>query len=1352
MSTPAIQMMSRHLTTPYTRGASTLTLSLGAGSDTTQAQIGPYNFSEYSALFNAQPKPRYILIALQDIAQDTQVTIDYQGTSASGSASLSIPAGALTGASYALDLNGHEEPDIQLQRLHMVPAPPPGQQAFDLWSIQALLGNLAKLLWVIGWEKDNIRRNLEIIQTQRHLPKAVRYSLDLLGYDLGIPRFPPLPYSFDTATIALYHLNDLPASGQPEVSQVEDSTVHYTQTSHSGQNTSGLAKSGAVGRFGTAFTFANANAEIQIPDHPDFNPGTQGSFTVECFVKPDPATPDGEVLAKHPNPVANTTSAGWALSVGNFQRGLPFNVRFLLSDGVIQPVMLFADISLSSDRFYHLAGVIDRSANHARLYVDGSLVSAQSISTLGALINTESVRIGRSPLAAYQGVIDEIRLSRVARSSFHPVLGEDDEVYRQRLELFGHWTLPTVSNLQKILNDAVSSIEGGINGDPQPIILNETNAALAGSTVEFTVQPITVAAGLCIDAQGNRNVQEADINGTAAAELTFDPVYLITHNDARVTYAPSPARTLARGELPPDASKMQLVTTQPLNQLLNLLGASGKQLTILSAFDPRADDLRAVGRGLLLSPATNALSLDQLAAQAHRAGFSFACNRNDLRAVYVSTGPGNYLGIVVNPGGTAQSANGFTLHVGETLNLGIQPGLPPDTLYRWITLPSNQGTFAPASDRASVTFTAGATGLLNVKVDAIRRQSVASGTIAFRVGPADLANGASIGDDGTLNVGENIAGTPGDSFFHPAYLLTHNDVRVAYGNDVNTRRMQPSIAQRLDQLLSLLPSSAAGSQLQIVQAYTPGASDLSQVGRALTIQHPTVPPGSLGVMAHAAGFTYVRRQSNQILLRQSTDDLVSIQRVTGGQPTPITGPQEIMAQQSISLAVRPRATPHGIAVGPNFIYVSNSGTDTVSEIDPTTGLVRRAMKVGWSPGAVVLSPDGTRLYTADSLGGTVTALDVASGNIIMTIPVRPNPVALAHNPTTQRLYVACQSDNSLLEIDTGALSVLNTPLAVGASPTGLALTPDGKAIWVALNGANQINIIGTTSPIASIGNVALTKAPLKIAISPDGTRAYVTQPLDGSVAILNVANRAVVTTASIGSAGTSNPYAVAVAPDNSAIYVTDATVNNERLLLLKPADGSVMATIRVRQEPLDVAGAVMSIDVNTTKQQYVMVVSRGSDVVSVIDPLKTNIANTWRLGSGLGEALSWILRMPPTTRAHLSSTSAPIVNLTGDSEGPGLVRAVYAQCNNPDFTAPYTFDVRLKPSLETTSSTIIRKEQYDLIMNILNAFHPLGVEVTTRTIRERVIEVKGQFRNAFPDYTYPNFRVRGPLPQRMRKD
>src|SRR5262249_45025142 len=158
-----------------------------------------------------------------------------------------------------------------LQRVHMSPAAPDGEAA-NWWSLQALLGNLAKLLWVLGWERDHIRRHLAIIQSQHHLTKAINFSLDLLGADLGVPRFPPLPYSFDPDTIALYHLDDQPPNGQQEVDQVEDNMKRYPgKSDHSGTNTSRLAKSGVVGRFGSAFAFKDPGAEILIPAQAEFD-------------------------------------------------------------------------------------------------------------------------------------------------------------------------------------------------------------------------------------------------------------------------------------------------------------------------------------------------------------------------------------------------------------------------------------------------------------------------------------------------------------------------------------------------------------------------------------------------------------------------------------------------------------------------------------------------------------------------------------------------------------------------------------------------------------------------------------------------------------------------------------------------------------------------------------------------------------------------------------------------------------------------------------------------------------------------------------------------------------------------
>jgi hypothetical protein len=59
---------------------------------------------------------------------------------------------------------------------------------------------------------------------------------------------------------------------------------------------------------------------------------------------------------------------------------------------------------------------------------------------------------------------------------------------------------------------------------------------------------------------------------------------------------------------------------------------------------------------------------------------------------------------------------------------------------------------------------------------------------------------------------------------------------------------------------------------------------------------------------------------------------------------------------------------------------------------------------------------------------------------------------------------------------------------------------------------------------------------------------------------------------------------------------------------------------------------------------------------------------------------------------------------------------------------------------------VIRKDQYDLLMNMLNELHPVGVEVSTRIVREHVIELRESLLDVFPGYTFPDFRLRSPRP------
>src|SRR5262249_20421461 len=291
MTTLAAGRMAGRLTVPFARGADVLSLTLRPGTSI-QASVAAYDFADHAARFNRLPDPRYVVAALQDVVTPVRLTIAYEvlnrGASATpGAATLEVPAGTLAGSSLALDLGADEGPRTRLRSIAVAPPVPAGVVG-DWWQLTALLGNLAKLLWAVGWERDHIRRQLVRVKTQRRLADSIGLSLDLVGFELGIPRFPPLPYAFDPDILALYHLDDV-AGATPAAA---DMMARYGGAGHPGANVGGRAQAGAPGRFGTGFAFRDPTAEIRIPDHAEIALTAASTLTVQCFLKPDPGAGD----------------------------------------------------------------------------------------------------------------------------------------------------------------------------------------------------------------------------------------------------------------------------------------------------------------------------------------------------------------------------------------------------------------------------------------------------------------------------------------------------------------------------------------------------------------------------------------------------------------------------------------------------------------------------------------------------------------------------------------------------------------------------------------------------------------------------------------------------------------------------------------------------------------------------------------------------------------------------------------------------------------------------------------------------------------------------------------------------
>jgi YVTN family beta-propeller protein len=95
------------------------------------------------------------------------------------------------------------------------------------------------------------------------------------------------------------------------------------------------------------------------------------------------------------------------------------------------------------------------------------------------------------------------------------------------------------------------------------------------------------------------------------------------------------------------------------------------------------------------------------------------------------------------------------------------------------------------------------------------------------------------------------------------------------------------------------------------------------------------------------------------------------------------------------------AGPNGVAYDGTNIYVTNSGSNNVSVIDPATNTVTDTVDVGAYPTGVAY--DGTNIYVANSAGNDVSVIDPATNTQAGYLDVGTNPIGVAYDGTN--IYV-----------------------------------------------------------------------------------------------------------------------------------------------------------------------------------------------------------------------------------------------------------------------------------------------------------------------------------------------------------
>lgn len=226
------------------------------------------------------------------------------------------------------------------------------------------------------------------------------------------------------------------------------------------------------------------------------------------------------------------------------------------------------------------------------------------------------------------------------------------------------------------------------------------------------------------------------------------------------------------------------------------------------------------------------------------------------------------------------------------------------------------------------------------------------------------------------------------------------------------------------------------------------------------------------------------------------------------------------------------------------LLVLNMDADSVSVIDPGSGITEREIGTDFNPHEIVVTPDGSKSYVACALGNAVNVIDNDSFEVIERIEHDtfefPHGLAVAgdelylaatrservyaidwrhdeivdHFPTGQELshmievtddgttgYVANIGSDTVSVVDLDAREV-REHVEVGAGPEGIGLHPEERYLYVANQDDDALQVIDLDDR-ETVAERRLGETPVRVVWTPDGRYALVANREGGTLSFVD---------------------------------------------------------------------------------------------------------------------------------------------------------------------------------------------------------------------------------------------------------
>ena len=288
-----------------------------------------------------------------------------------------------------------------------------------------------------------------------------------------------------------------------------------------------------------------------------------------------------------------------------------------------------------------------------------------------------------------------------------------------------------------------------------------------------------------------------------------------------------------------------------------------------------------------------------------------------------------------------------------------------------------------------------------------------------------------------------------------------------------------------------------------------------------------------------------------------------------------------------------------------LVYVPNSLSDTVDEIDPRTYRVVRQFSVGGLPQHVTPSWDLRTLYVLNDIGNSITPIDPRTGAPGQPIPV-DDPYNMYYTPNGKYAIVvaerlarldfryahtfalhksvptpcrgvdhmdfsadgryavaSCEFSGALVKVDIARQRIARVMyLRVGSSPQDVKLSPDGRVFYVAdMVRGGLWEIDGRRWKI--LGFLPTGRGTHGLYASRDDRYLYATNRAEGSISVVSFRTRRVVKKWFIPGGG--SPDMGNVSADGRVLWLSGRW--NGVVYAIDTRDGKLLAKIPVGQSP-----------------------------------------------------------------------------------------------------------------------------------------------------------------------------------------